>query len=79
MALMMSLVMSFTVTAANISFSSNFVTTWIEGFIVGSLVAISTFLIASPIIQEANKPNFEANVFSMILLKIQFQASMYPL
>jgi len=49
-ALIMSLVMSFTMTEVTMSFSSHFIVTWMRVFMIGSLVAIPTSLIVSPMI-----------------------------
>ena len=51
----MSLVTSFTMAAVNIGFSSNFIVAWIEGFVIGLLVAIPTSLIVGPIIRKVIK------------------------
>ncbi len=45
MALIMSLVMSFTMTVAIMGFSSHFIVIWMRGFMIGSLVTIPTSLI----------------------------------
>lgn len=52
MSAIMSLVMSFAMTAINVGFAPNFVKLWLEGFVIGFLVATPVSFGAVPVAEK---------------------------